>query len=140
LAAGGIVERSVDGAPQVAVVHRTRYRDSDGGAGDWVLPKGKLDAGETLAEAALREVREEAGCWATIVGPAFFSEYAVGDVPKVTIFFLMRYEEEAGDADESEVRSVHWLSPPNAIARLTYDKERSILEDAYPGEAASEDR
>ena len=49
-AAGGVVVR--DG--EVVVVHRPRYED-------WTLPKGKLDPGETLEEAALREVEEETG-------------------------------------------------------------------------------
>ena len=49
-AAGGVVVR--DG--RIAVVHRPRYDD-------WSLPKGKLDAGESWEEAALREVEEETG-------------------------------------------------------------------------------
>jgi 8-oxo-dGTP pyrophosphatase MutT (NUDIX family) len=49
-AAGGVVVR--DG--RIAVVHRPKYDD-------WSLPKGKLDAGESWEEAALREVEEETG-------------------------------------------------------------------------------
>ena len=53
LAAGGIVLRQAD-MPLIAVV-RLRKRD------EWVLPKGKLDDGETPRAAAEREVREETG-------------------------------------------------------------------------------
>ena len=53
LAAGGIVLRQ-EATPLVAVV-RLRKRN------EWVLPKGKLDDGETPRDAAEREVLEETG-------------------------------------------------------------------------------
>src|SRR3982750_4734095 len=53
VAAGGIVLRR-EGSPLVAVV-RLRKRN------EWVLPKGRLDDGETPRAAAEREVREETG-------------------------------------------------------------------------------
>ena len=53
LAAGGIVLRQEE-TPLIAVV-RLRKRN------EWVLPKGKLDDGETPRDAAEREVMEETG-------------------------------------------------------------------------------
>jgi 8-oxo-dGTP diphosphatase len=53
LAAGGIVLRQEE-TPLIAVV-RLRKRN------EWVLPKGKLDDGETPRDAAEREVLEETG-------------------------------------------------------------------------------
>ena len=61
LAAGGLVERTLPGGIHLAVVRRTRY-------GDWVLPKGKPDDDESIEQTALREVMEETGCHARIVG------------------------------------------------------------------------
>ncbi len=58
LAAGGIVLRSAE-TPLIAVV-RLRKRN------EWVLPKGKLDDGETAREAARREVVEETGHEVTV--------------------------------------------------------------------------
>ena len=53
-AAGGLVVRRQGGLLQIVVVHRPVQQD-------WSFPKGKLEAGETLDVAALREVREETG-------------------------------------------------------------------------------
>jgi 8-oxo-dGTP pyrophosphatase MutT (NUDIX family) len=60
-AAGGVVRRRADnGRADYALVHRPRY-------GDWSLPKGKLDPGETDEEAAQREVEEETGLRAELL-------------------------------------------------------------------------
>ncbi len=53
-AGGGVVWRRVPAGVEVVLVHRPAYND-------WALPKGKLEAGETDEEAAVREVREETG-------------------------------------------------------------------------------
>ena len=81
-AAGGVVMR--DG--RVAVVHRPRYDD-------WSLPKGKLDAGETFEQAALREVWEETGLrCAAGARAARRCSYEVRDRPKVVRYWLMAVE------------------------------------------------
>src|SRR6266487_1936100 len=52
-AGGGVLRRRPDnGHYEYAVVHRPKY-------GDWSLPKGKVDPGESDEQAALREVEEE---------------------------------------------------------------------------------
>ena len=53
-AAGALVWRRRRSGIEVALVHRSRYDD-------WSWPKGKLDPGETFAQAAAREVLEETG-------------------------------------------------------------------------------
>jgi 8-oxo-dGTP diphosphatase len=131
-AAGGILERRSSAGVQIAIVHRRRYRDADGGPGDHVLPKGKVRHGETLEQAALREVEEETGGRGRIVGPAFSSEYAVGGVPKVVQFFPMSLVEQHPLRDTSEVREVLWVTPGEALRRLTYETERAVLRQAYP--------
>src|SRR5215510_6948468 len=113
-AAGGVVERKIDGGVRLAVVRRTRY-------GDWVLPKGKSDGHETTEETALREVREETGCDVRIIGEGHSIEYFVGRALKVVTFFRMEHVADAYyRIDPSEIEEVVWLQPKEALARLTY--------------------
>lgn len=133
LAAGGVLERSGAQGIEIAVVHRKRYEHTDGKAGDYVLPKGKVAPGEDLEATALREVREETGCEARIAGPVFESEYLAAGVPKLVAFFQMALVAEHPIEDDSEVSEVLWLSPSDASRRLTYESERAVLERMYPG-------
>ena len=58
--AGGVLVRNMRGRPFMAAV-----RVKDGTV--LALPKGHVDPGESAAEAAAREVREEAGVEGTLV-------------------------------------------------------------------------
>src|SRR5262249_49531520 len=66
---GAVVLRKLRGAWHIAVIEpRTRYGDNNVPAKRIIaLPKGNIDHGETPAEAALREVREETGIEGTLV-------------------------------------------------------------------------
>jgi 8-oxo-(d)GTP phosphatase len=61
LAAGAVLWRKEPFVSDIAIIHKTRYGD------EWCLPKGKVKEGETLEQAALREVKEETRCLAKIV-------------------------------------------------------------------------
>jgi 8-oxo-dGTP diphosphatase len=116
-AAGGVVRRD-DGT--VAVVHRPRYDD-------WTLPKGKLDGEESWGDAALREVLEETGVRAEIVGAPRATAYMVGELPKLVLYFPMRAGERERDPMEHEIDLVEWLPPHLAEARLSYGTEVAVL-------------
>ena len=118
-AAGGVVIR--DG--RVAVVHRPRYDD-------WSLPKGKLDAGETFEEAALREVWEETGLRAALGAELPAVRYEVRGRPKVVRYWLMSVDEDPGFSPNDEVDELRWLSPDDAVALLTYDRDKGVVSAA----------
>jgi 8-oxo-dGTP diphosphatase len=112
-AAGGVVLR--DGL--VAVVHRPRYDD-------WSLPKGKLDPGESFEEAALREVEEETGLRCRLVRELPAVEYEVRGRPKQVRYWAMEVEDETPFVPNDEVDEVRWLEPAEALALLSYDRDR----------------
>ena len=112
-AAGGVVLR--DG--RVAVVHRPRYDD-------WSLPKGKLDPGESFEDAALREVEEETGLRCRLVRELPEVEYEVRGRPKLVRYWQMEVEDETPFVPNEEVDEVRWVEPTDALAQLTYDRDR----------------
>jgi 8-oxo-dGTP diphosphatase len=124
LAAGGIVLRQA-GTPLVAVV-RLRKRN------EWVLPKGKLDAGETPRAAAEREVREETGHDVAVHEFLGTLVYESRGGSKAVHYWRM----EAGHAPVRElmrdVRAVDWLPLADALDRLSRGYERAFLENVGP--------
>jgi len=124
LAAGGIVLRR-EQPPRFAVV-RLRKRD------EWVLPKGKLDEGETPRAAAKREVLEETGHNVTVHEFLGTLVYDSGGRSKVVHYWSM--EASGGQARElmSDVRAVDWLPLSAALERLSRGSERAFLEAVGP--------
>jgi 8-oxo-dGTP diphosphatase len=119
LAAGGLVVRD-DG--RVAVVHRPRYDD-------WSLPKGKLDAGESFEAGAVREVEEETGVRARIVGELESATYLDRKGrQKLVRWYRMKVDGEPGGfVPNSEVDELRWLTPEQALDLVTYDHDRALL-------------
>ena len=126
-AAGGIVWQHTPQGSKVAVVYRTRY------SGKWSLPKGKLRDGESLEMAALREVKEETGCDAKITGFAGTIEYMVEATPKLVAFWHMVPEVLHPFQPNEEVKQILWLTPRDAIRKVDYSEEKSLLSKACLG-------
>jgi 8-oxo-dGTP diphosphatase len=124
MAAGGIVLRRGP-VPLVAVV-RQRKRN------EWVLPKGKLDDGETPREAALREVLEETGHDVAVHEFLGTLVYQSGGRSKVVHFWRM--EADGGPVRKlmNDIKAVDWLTLDDAIGRLSREYERAFLTQIGP--------
>ncbi|MBB4360923.1 8-oxo-dGTP diphosphatase [Bradyrhizobium sp. CIR18] len=124
MAAGGIVLRR-GAVPLVAVV-RQRKRN------EWVLPKGKLDDGETPKEAAHREVLEETGHDVAIHEFLGTLVYQSGGRSKVVHFWRM--EADGGPVRKlmNDIKAVDWLPLDDALARLSRECERAFLTQIGP--------
>jgi 8-oxo-dGTP pyrophosphatase MutT (NUDIX family) len=126
--AGGVVVR--DGKCVVIVPTR---RAADGSK-VLALPKGHPEDGESEADAALREVREEAGVEARLVeklGDVRYWYTRDGRrIAKVVSFFLLEYlGGEVADHD-GEVEDARWLALDRAARELTYKGERDMASRA----------
>ncbi|WP_116040680.1 NUDIX hydrolase [Amycolatopsis palatopharyngis] len=128
-AAGAVLwrnrEAGTDSAIEVAVVHRPRYDD-------WSLPKGKLDPGETVPVAAVRELREETGFEAVLGRYLLQVDYEVDHrgvrSDKIVDFFSARAV-FGGFAANDEVDDLRWLPVREAEAMLTYHADVAVLRE-----------
>jgi 8-oxo-dGTP diphosphatase len=119
LAAGGIVLRQ-ENTPLIAVV-RLRKRD------EWVLPKGKLDDGETPRAAAKREVLEETGHDVSVHEFLGTLVYPSGGRSKVVHYWRMAAGNKPVRELMLDVRAVDWLPLNAAVERLSRDYEQAFL-------------
>jgi 8-oxo-dGTP pyrophosphatase MutT (NUDIX family) len=116
-AAGGVVQRE---GGEVLVVHRPKYDD-------WTLPKGKAEPGESDEDCALREVEEETGLRCRLGAELSSTQYVDGDGrPKVVRYWTMSVE-GGGFTPNREVDEIEWLPVEEAAARMTYDRDRTVL-------------
>jgi len=135
--AGGVLVRSIGGRQHVAAIR------PQGKPGIWALPKGKIDPGESAAEAAVREVREETGVEGQLVEKLGDVRYvytaswegAKGErIFKVVSFFLLTAGRgRIGEIDEAmrvEVDEARWLPLDEAPRLLTHKGEREMVAKA----------
>lgn len=127
-AAGVVVLREHDNLSEVALVHRPKYDD-------WSFPKGKVDPGETVPVAAIREVREETGLRVALGRPLRPQRYPVEAGQKVVHYWVGHTAAGADDDVDGylindEIDDVEWLPVEMARTRLTYPHDRATLQQA----------
>jgi 8-oxo-dGTP diphosphatase len=121
-AAGGLVWRAGPDGVELVLVHRPSYDD-------WSFPKGKLNVGESELDAALREVEEEIGVVCEVGREIGSISYTDGrGRPKTVRYWEMRLADGDVLAPANEVDDARWVPVDAAVAMLTYDHDRLLLE------------
>ncbi len=132
-AAGALVWRVRAGRLQVALVHRPRYRD-------WSWPKGKLDPGEAVTAAAVREVEEETGLAVVLGVPLPGLEYELSDGRHKVVHYwaaqvagredrtVLAARPRVTPAGAEEIDRWEWCDVAAAARRLTRKADRRPLD------------
>lgn len=123
--AGGVVYRFHNDRWEFVLCGRTSL-------GQWSLPKGTPEPGETLEQAALREVREETGLDVETERPLgsitywFTSPAERVRYRKTVHFYLMRPTGGSLDRHDPEFDEARWFPAEEALQALTHVNERHV--------------
>ncbi len=128
VSAGGVVYRRVGRGIEIAIAeqcdritHRTTTR----------LPKGKIDPGESTEDAAVREVAEEIGLRARVVGALGTVEYDYAEdserVCKKVHYFLMEWVPGESLELDGEMDRTYWCAIDEAGKKLTFETEQRAI-------------
>ena len=128
VSAGGVAFRISESIVKVALI-RTAAE------GRWQLPKGIVDSGETPEQAAIREVREEAGIYCELLEPIdtidywFYGNYdgTRKRYHKKVHFYLMRFLEGNIADHDHEVVEVRWVELNSAEEMLAFKSEKELV-------------
>ena len=125
VSAGGLVLRRAGASYDALLIGRGAPRV-------WSLPKGHVEPRETHERAALREVREETGCWAEILtklSDISYWFYLNGTKHKKSVhFYLMRYLSGDPANHDHEVDEAAWFEIGAAKRALKYVNEKRLVD------------
>lgn len=127
ISAGGVIYRRQKGQIEIALIH-VRKR--------WGLPKGHVEEGESVGEAAVREVREETGLEgraAKKLGDITYwyrAKTTEGEpirIFKRVYFYLLRYLKGDVRNHDHEVDEARWFPIEEAIGNLRFATEKKMV-------------
>jgi 8-oxo-dGTP diphosphatase len=119
-AAGVVMLRRESDVTEVLIVHRPLRSD-------WSLPKGKVDPGEHIIEAAIRECDEETGFTPVLGAPLPSQSYSVMSRPKVVNYWAATVGVEDGFAPDDEIDEIRWVPAEHAAEHLTYPADAQLV-------------
>jgi putative (di)nucleoside polyphosphate hydrolase len=129
-----VFRKTTDGDTEVLLLHKPRKRDA------WQLPQGGMEAGETVEEAARRELKEEAGLEVEVIGqsetvyqyefPSSYRRFRPDNVRGQQLRFVFGRLPDGQEVrvDGKEIDAYIWIKPeeiPTYVGRRQY---RQIVE------------
>ncbi len=133
--AGGVVVRG----DEVAVI--VPFKPAPDGRRVLGLPKGHPEPGESLEEAAAREVREEAGVETELIEKLgevrYWYQRKGRKIRKTVAFFLFRYVSGDVADHDHEIEVARWIGLGDAAAQLSFKGEREMVARALSRRAES---
>lgn len=97
---------------------------------DWSLPKGKVDSGETVACAAVRECDEETGYQVALSTRLPTLRYVADGQDKIVDYWIGRVRGDEGFAPDEEVDEIRWVPTTEAERFLTYPDDAGLVRTA----------
>ena len=102
----GVIVR--DAERGVLLLRRHRFISDTWG---WEIPAGRVDPGETLEQAGVRETIEETGWRPLELEHLGFSQPTIGLMEQRFEYFVAARAEHVGAFDRTETESIAWFAP-----------------------------
>jgi 8-oxo-dGTP pyrophosphatase MutT (NUDIX family) len=121
----------IDDAGRILMIRRTDN-------GNWAVPGGAIDLGESLADAAVRETIEETGIVCEVTGidgiysdPRHVVHYTSNDEVRQEFSIVLTARPTSGEpTPSSESSEVHWVEP-KAVTSLRMDRSMRMRIEHY---------
>jgi 8-oxo-dGTP pyrophosphatase MutT (NUDIX family) len=121
----------VDGTGRILMIRRTDN-------GNWAVPGGAIDLGESMIDAAVRETQEETGITCEVTGlvgiytdPGHVIHYTSNDEVRQEFSIVLTARPVAGEpTPSSESSEVHWVDPAD-VPQLTIDRSMRMRIERY---------
>ena len=121
---GGVLFTVKDDTPYFVLVEENYYG----------FPKGHMEPGETERKTALREIREETGVNAAIVGDFRKVDHYIlkhkPDTEKTVVYFLAYYEDQEIVYQEEELNGAVLVPFPEAMKLVSHVRLKRVLKEA----------
>src|SRR5215213_2435161 len=130
--AGAVVVRGQGASAEVLLVSAKKDPRQ------WIFPKGHVEPGESAAEAALREMREEGGVDGRIIRPIGVSTYESGKDRVKVSYFLVRYRKAVLTTEPANGDGGNSAKPASSSPSTTRAPSSTRLSVSY-GSARSDD-